>query len=118
MNVSVGQHNWNTLQGTINAGGTLTGEIDLQGYTHIGLMTATNMTAGTLSFEVANQSLASGGVYASLKDGSGVDVQIPGSDVFALSGEVMKVLAPYRYVRIKTSSAQTSGLLLKLPVKA
>ena len=113
----MGVYHTNTLQGTINVDGTLSNEIDVQGYTWIGLMAVTDMTAGTLSFEVADFALGNGGVYATLKNASGADVQIPGEGKFAVSGDALLVLAPYRYVRIKTSSQQTGGLLFKLPVK-
>lgn len=109
-------HATNAFHGTINAAGTLTNEIDVGEYAVLGLVATTTMTPGTLTFQVAT---ASGGTYYELKDSSGTAISIgPVSGVFAIESGILTKLAPYRYVKIKTSIAQPSGLEFTLPAKA
>lgn len=111
-----GERSVTAYYGTINGGGTITQEIDLGGFATVGLIATTSMAVGTLTFEVSD---VSGGTYSALKDGSGNAVSIgPVSGTFAVSGSVMIPLSPYRYVKIKTSSAQSPGVQFALPVKA
>lgn len=117
MNVSITQHNWNVLHGTINAGGTLTNEIDLEGYTEIGLY-YTGIVNGTISFQVSNIPDAQGGTYVDLKKDDGSTLTIgPSGTSGAITGVALAALKPYRYAKIKIT-AQDNGAVFKVPVKA
>lgn len=114
-------HAANLLTGTITATGTLTAEIDLMEYTLAGLIAATTMTNGTLSFQVSptSDNSTDGGAYVDVKGTDGSNVAYgPLSGTFALKGTDLEFLRPYRYVKIKTSVAQPTGLQFRLPVKA
>lgn len=107
----------NVLRAVIAANGTVSSIVDLDGYSIVGLIAATALTAATLSFEVSDRL---GGTYVLLRNDDGTAV-VTGilSGTFALSGEgVLKRLAPYRYVRIVTSVVQPSGVTFLLPVRA
>jgi len=108
------------IPGTILAGGTVTAEIDLNGWGIAGLMALDSMTLGTLTFQVAEKAQADGGAYVFLRDESTPNNNYsigPISGQFALSGVKLAPLIPYRYCKIIVSSA-ASGLRLALPVKA
>lgn len=118
MNVGITHHNPNVLTGTIPINGTLTHEIDLMGFTTIGLW-YTGATNGTLSFQVAEKPDIQGGTFVDLLAANGAAVTFgPSGAAGAVSGLVMEALAPYRYVKIKTSIAQATAVTFKLPVKA
>ncbi|MDD5001483.1 MAG: hypothetical protein PHO55_10940 [Thiomonas arsenitoxydans] len=106
------------LNGTILPGGTLSSEIDTGEYGVLGLIAATSFTNGTITFRVSNLSDAEGGAYVSLKNTDGDDKSFgPVSGTFALTGDDLSCLAPYRYVRIESSIAQSAGVSFILPVK-
>lgn len=106
----------NAFSGTILPGGTVAEAIDLEGYESIGLVITTPMTTGSIVFEIAT---SQGGPWIPLIDDTGNQVATSSlTGVFALSGEgVIRRLAPYRYVRLRTSTAQTSGLAFSVVVK-
>lgn len=105
-----------TYRGTILPTATLSSELDLAGASAVGLIVTTSMTLGTLGFMVSDKPDAQSGVYRDLKGSDGANVAVgPVSGTFAVSGAVLAALKGYRYVRIKTSSAQASGLAVELP---
>ena len=117
-NVSIREFNNNLLRGTILAGGTLSGEIDLMGFTKIGLLYS-GATNGTLGFQVAVKPDADGGTYYDLLGSNGVALAFgPSGASGAVSGVVLEPLQPYRYIKVKSSIAQATGVQLLLPVKA
>lgn len=102
----IGSNN-NQIIGTMGTAGTLSEEFDLSGFTQVGMLTD-GAANGTLNFLVSVQSLAQGNTYRLLRDTAGVAVAytVPtGSNAYK---EVdMRVLAPYRYVRLLSNVAQT-----------
>jgi len=115
-NVSIAEHHYTAYVGTINSGGTLTQEIDLQGFVTNGLIIESGYVTGSLVFRVGHNT----GTLRSLvgSDGNRVATSSISSASFALSSEFLKPLAAYRFVQIETSAAQTNGLRIILPVKA
>lgn len=109
------------VQGTMTAGGTLTGEIDLAGWSLAGLISDANLINSTLTFQVSafsdnDQNFAE--LYADVKKDDGANFAIgPVSGAVAVRSDVLQVLAGYRYVKIKTAIAQTNGVKFYLPVK-
>lgn len=100
-------------RGTINAAGTLSAELDLAGASLYGLIYS-GATNGTLSFQVSALPDAAGGTY---QDMLSVSVGPTGA-AGAVSGITLEALRPYRYVKVKMSVAQTTGVLLLIPAKA
>lgn len=117
-NVMVGGSNFNLLQGTVAAGGTLSSQFDLGEYNTLGLLTDSNMVNGTLSFMVSDLPDSQGGVYKALYKSDGTVASIgPVSGAAAISAIALAPIFPYRYVRVKFSIAQTNGVALRLPVR-
>lgn len=116
MNVHVSGSTPFLFQGTILAGGTLSSAIDLQDTVLVGLISDTSAVNGTLNFQVAH---SEGGTFFDLYDGEGaaVAVTLPGG-TRAISGVALRFLTPYRFVKIKSSVAQTTGLRFMLPARA
>lgn len=111
------------FQGTILAGGTLSEEIDLGDASLAGLLFTSTPANGTLSFQVAaysdnHASLSSTIRYADLYDDAGATVAatLP-SALCAISTLVTAKIAGYRYVKIKSSVAQTNGLSFVMPAR-
>lgn len=115
--VSIHARQPNLVIGSIPVNGTITEPLDLDGYSIIGLIATTPLTAGSIVFHVSQ---ALNGVYVPLRNDDGTQVATSSqSGTFALSTEgVIKRLAAYRYVRIATSSSQTNGVTFVLPVRA
>lgn len=117
-NVMIAGVNSDTRIGTIGASGTLSEEFDLGNWSMLGLMMR-NATVGTLTFWVSEQSIANGGtprqVYNS--DGTVYSITLPtGNSAFSAS-VVVNAIAPYRYVRVGTSTAQTNSPTVQFIVK-
>jgi hypothetical protein len=106
----------NLVEGSIAAAGTVSTPVDLSGYMAAGFIATSAMTSANLSFQVATTLT---GTYVDVRDAAGAVVSIgPVSGTFALSGTVMEVLRGYRFIRVKTSVAQTSGLSFVMPLKS
>lgn len=116
MNVALSQHFSNQINGTIPDNGTLSQGFDLQGHAVIGLWAQLGV-ASTLTFEAT---YAPTGDYGAVVDETGAAVAIAsiGTDPVVISADVMRTLAPYRYVRIKTADAQSGGADFWFVVKA
>lgn len=118
-NVMIEGSNNNQFIGTMGANGTLSEEFDLSGFTQIGLLTD-GAANGTLSILVAATSILSTGTntYRLLRDSVGASyaLTVPtGSGAFKESD--LRVIAPYRYVRLLSSVNQT-GFSAAFVVKA
>jgi hypothetical protein len=115
-NVSIAEHHYTAYVGTINSGAQTTQELDLQGFTVHGLIIETGYVTGSLVFQVGHNT----GTLVPLvgSDGNRVATSSITSSAFAVSSEVLKPLAAYRFVQIETSAAQTNGLRIIVPVKA
>ncbi len=114
----------NTIYGTILAGGTLSSEFNVQGYSLLGLIALSNSVLGTLGFAVSDlpdvpyQPGKPTGVYRTLVGANGTPVAIgPVSGQFGLSSEALLPVKGYHYIRISTT-AQTNGAALALILKA
>jgi hypothetical protein len=108
-------HRSSQLFGTINASGTATQVLRIDDFTLIGLQATTSMTAGTLTFSAGYVD----GTLGTVRTGTGATLSIGAlSGTWSLSADELSFLAPYRYVRIFTSSAQTNGLQLVVNLKA
>lgn len=118
-NVMIEGFNPSFVIGTIGASGTLSEEFDLSTFSDIGLL-SDNASNGTLNFLVAAQPIkVSGDTYRLLRDsaGSPVALTLPtGSSAFRESD--MRVLSPYRYVRLLASIAQSNTPTFTFVVKA
>ena len=118
MGVEITTSHPHLFQGTILAGGTLTGEIDLGDVSLVGLMATTVPTNGTLNFQVSAFSDDNGqarGYYVDLYDDAGAAIAVTAPSArFGVSALVMAKLAGFRYVKIKSSPAQTNGLEIRL----
>jgi hypothetical protein len=115
---------YNTIYGTILAGGTLSSEFNLQGYQLSGLIARSNSVNGTLGFmvsdlpDVPSRPGAAAGVYRTLYNNAGAAIAITApSGQWGISSEYMLPLVGYQYVRV-SSTAQTTGLALTLILKA
>lgn len=113
----------NVLRATITATGTLTNEIDLSEYLLNGII-ASGATNGTINFQVSAYPDAAVNVgytssYTTLYDdlGTAVAITLP-TGTSAIGADKLRMLAGYRYVKIKTTPAQTTGALFLLPVRA
>lgn len=120
-NVMITGSNYNVLQGTMPDNGTLTHEIDLAEYTLTGLICQTpGWLAGTLTFQVSDIPDAEGGVFTDLyRDNAVVAEAVPAGRFAVASDVLVRALAGYRYVKVKSSVSQTGGpITFKMPVKA
>lgn len=112
--VQIASYNPSLVQGTIGVNGTQSEWFDLAGYTWLGLV-VDGASNGTMNFVVGT---AAGDSYRLLKDNVGANVAITlpaGGSAFRESD--MRVLAPYRFVRIITSVAQSGGPTFTFVVK-
>ena len=118
-NVLVSGSNYNLLYGTILPGGTLSNEIDLGEYNTLGMFTSSDLILGTLTFMVSPLPDAQGGGYTTLlkSDGTAAISIGPISGNKAISAITLAPLFPYRFIRLQTSSTQTNGVQLFLPVR-
>ncbi len=115
-NVMIVGSNPSLIIGTFGASGTLSEQFDLSSYNTFGLLTD-NANNGTLNIWVSNQLAAvpSGGGtladnYRLLRDNVGAAyalTMVAGSGAFKASD--IAVIAPYRYVRFGTATAQASS---------
>lgn len=121
-NVMIQGHNYNLLHGTIFAGGTLSNEIDLMEFSLIGLIANTNVVNCTLTaYASAYSDLDSVNAanWVIVRDNAGAAVAWgPLANTFAISGEKLAFLSPYRYLKFSSTVAQTNGVKLLLPVRA
>ncbi len=112
--VQIASYNPSFVAGTIGVNGTQSEWFDLAGYTWLGLV-VDQATNGTMNFVVGT---AAGDNYRLLKDNVGANLAITlptGGSAFRESD--MRVLAPYRFVRIITSVAQANGPTFTFVVK-
>jgi hypothetical protein len=109
---------FNQIYGTILAGGTLSSEFALQGYSISGVMALSNSVNGTLGFMVSNKGDAQGGVYRPVYSSNGTAVELTiNSGQGAVDTDALKTIRGYQYVRV-SSSAQTNGLALMLVLES
>lgn len=113
----------NLFHGTITAGGTLTNEIDIGGFTLFGLISDNNMVNGTLSWQVSafsDNDMVDAADYVDLTDGDGTAIEFgpTGTQVAVSAAEVVQAITPFRYVKIKMGNTQTNGVRFFLPAKA
>lgn len=116
-NVMIEGSNPSIVKGTIGTNGTLSEELDLAGYNSIGLM-IDNASNGTLNFWVSYQSYTQGDVYRLLRDtaGAAVAYTLPSGNV-AFKESDIRVIAPYRYVKLGTTVAQANAPEVRFIVK-
>ncbi len=112
----------NLFHGTMVAGGTLTNEIDLGGFTLFGLISDNNMVNGTLSWQVSafsDNDTVNPSDYVDLTDGDGTAIEFgpTGTQVAVSAADVIQAIAPFRYVKIKMGNTQTNGVRFFLPAK-
>lgn len=109
---------FNQIYGTILAGGTLSSEFALQGYSVAGVMALSNSINGTLGFMVSNKSDAQGAVYRPVYGSNGAAVALTiNSGQGAVATDALNAIRGYQYVRV-SSSAQTNGLSLMLTLES
>lgn len=100
------------MRGTILATGTLSTEFDLGGMDVVGLKIDGSPTNGTLSFQVS--SIGDDGTNVTYRDlysaGAVLGFNIPSATSFALGSVEMAPLLAFRYLKVKTSVAQATGM--------
>lgn len=117
-NVQIAGHYPGFVNGTILTNGTLSEEIPIMDFEMVGLHVGSGWVNGTIGFQVADKSDADGGTYVDLLASNGAAVAVgPVSGGFAISGDVLKPLAPYHYVKVKSSIAQ-DGAVIRIVLKA
>lgn len=102
------------FNGTINAGGTLSNEIQIGEATCFGLVVPAGATSSAFGWYVSDRSDADGGVYVPLYNASGAISHGTRSGGFAIDSISLQVLEGHRFVRLQTGSAQTSGIAFRL----
>ena len=114
----------NTVNGTILAAGTLTSEMNIQGYSLLGMIATTDSVNGTLGFQVSDKPTIptspdqTPGVYRTLYTNLGVPVAVTApSGTFAISSDALTPLKGYQYVKVLSNPAQTNGLAITLILK-
>lgn len=119
-NVQITGYNPSLVRGTIGANGTASEIFDLAGYTLLGLI-GDNISAGTMNFEVAADpmyappgtpfgTLGAMGTLRLLRNWDAsvyASGSLPAGNI-ALTGDAIRVLAPYRFVRIVMSATQAN----------
>jgi hypothetical protein len=108
--VQIASYNPSLVIGTFGASGTLSEEFDLAGYATVGMLTD-GMANGTMNILVAAYPLSTGtNFYRTLRDNVGVAVPLTiptGNGAYKESD--IRVIAPYRFVRLVSSVAQTGA---------
>lgn len=111
-NVMIAGSNDSQVNGTFGASGTLSEQFDLSSYTLAGLQldAASN---GTLTFLVAQNPFVPGTLANNYRpvynsDGSLYSLTIPSGSVAFSAAVIVSAIAPYRYVRLLSSVAQSS----------
>lgn len=108
---------YNAIRVTIPPNSNLTDPIDLMGYGVVGLIAETPLTSATLSFEVAPTETSLSFYELRKDDGTPVVTGLLAGS-FALGADgVLKHLSAYRYVRIKTSVNQPSGVTFRITLR-
>lgn len=120
-NVMLAGSNDSQVNGTFGASGTLSEQFDLSNYTLAGLM-IDGAANGTLNFLVSQNLFIPGTqannyrlVYNS--DGTPYALTIPSGNVAFSAAVTVSAIAPYRYVRLLSSVAQ-SNVAARFVVKA
>lgn len=125
-NVMIDGHYPSYAIGTIPAAGTLSQELDLSSWSMVGLIATnidgeagTGFVTGTLGFYVSPYSQNDDRFtdYVPVKDTSNAAVAMTVSGRQALKGTDLEFLAPYRYVKLSMSTAQTNGVKLMFILK-
>ena len=106
------------IPGTINAGGTLSSELDIGSFSLFGL-DVLSMLNSKLSFMGSALSDAEGGVYKDIKDeiGNTRSIGPSGTSLAVSSDKITQIISGWRYVRLKSAAAQTNGVLFYIPAK-
>lgn len=100
------------FRGTILATGTLSTEFDLGGMDVLSLKIDGSPSNGTLSFQVS--SVGDDGTNVTYRDvysaGAVLGYTIPGATPFVLGATECAPLLAFRYIKVKTSVAQATGM--------
>ena len=90
---------------TIANGQSLSGVIDLEGRTMVGIIMPAAWTAASLTFQAcATQT----GTYSDLYDDSGIEVAVQAAAARAIAVDLAALkLAPWRYLRIRSGTSGT-----------
>lgn len=117
MNVSSRGGIYNQFNGTIVTGGTISNTIDLGDASNVaGMIFPGSVVYGSLTFQVSH---LIGGPFVTVMDTDGTDFDLgPRSGGFAISSDDMSFLMPFRYLRVKTSVAQTNGLVFYVTTRS
>lgn len=121
-NVSVAQFNPSLIIGTTGVNGTNSEIFDFGGYSLLG-MEADNLSAGTLNFEISSYDpRAASAPIGTMRALRNLDASVVAtgslSGNVALTADALRVLAPYRYVRLQFSAPQAGGATIRFIVKA
>ena len=104
------------LTATIANGAQLSGELDLQYYKLVALEFAT-MTGTALTFTAAS---ATGGTFVDVYDdaGSQVSITIASDTVVGITGTPAGAIAPLRFVKLKSGSAEGAERTVNVILRA
>lgn len=121
INVNSVGGNTSLIIGTTGVNGTNSELFDMQGYELYGL-SIDNMSSGTIEFNVASYDPTPGGnpigTLRTLRnlDGTVVATGTMSGNI-ALTLDALRVLAPYRYIKLMFSAAQANNPSIKWIVK-
>ena len=91
---------------TIASGASLSDEIDLGNWRHIGLVMPGTWTTASITFAVSNKS---GGTFVPLYDDGGIEVTVSASQGTAVGLSLAALaLAPWRYVKIRSGTSASA----------
>lgn len=115
--MSIRADQYNQLSGGIAVGGSLSQTIDLEGW-NVGAFliapTTGTLTPGSIQFRVS----VDNSNFAPLNDGNNARVAIPfGTTITAYTETAVKVVMPFRYVKIETTTNQGNGARCTFAVK-
>lgn len=111
-NMMIVGSNDSQVNGTFGSSGTLSEQFDLTNYTLAGLQ-LDGAANGTLTFLVAQNPFVPGTLANNYRpvynsDGSLYSLTIPSGSVAFSAAVIVSAIAPYRYVRLLSSVAQSS----------
>ena len=120
-NVMIVGSNDSQVNGTFGTSGTLSEQFDLTNYTLAGLM-LDGAANGSLTFLVAQNPFTPGTLANNYRpvynsDGTAYTLTIPSGGAAFSAAVIVSAIAPYRYVRLVSSVAQ-SGVAARFIVKA
>ena len=115
--MQISERRYLATQGTLNANGTISPQLDLEGFSVLGLMIHDTPAIGTLTFQAGSGNPANL-TWHTIVDNAGDAESLTLNASVAFGGDSLKFLEPYRYVRMVSSVQQTNGLQFSITMKS